>query len=70
MNDRRGARPRVLVADPRQTVESAKLLTEEMERLGASSARAAARLFDARRALRDASLLRRLFSRRPCSRCR
>lgn len=55
---------RILVTQPRWTTESAKLLTAEMERLGASSARAAVRLFDAREEIRYDSLLRRLFARR------
>ncbi|MEY9212512.1 hypothetical protein NI17_005280 [Thermobifida halotolerans] len=64
MNDSRRLAIRRLVAEPRQTEESRKLLVAEMERLGAPSARAAVRCFDARRAVRDASALRRLFSRR------
>ncbi|KUP97274.1 hypothetical protein [Thermobifida cellulosilytica] len=64
MNDHRRTPPRILVADPVRSAQSDKLLSEEMERLGAPSALGAARLA-ASRDTGDAPALRRLFSRRP-----
>ncbi|AAZ55487.1 hypothetical protein JCM3263A_20710 [Thermobifida fusca] len=64
MNDRSRPTPRILVAQPMWTAESAKLFTAEMERLGAPSAHAAVCYFDARAEIRNDSLLRRLFTRR------
>lgn len=64
MNDHRRFATRHLVAEPKETEESRKLLAEEMERLGAPTAQDAARRFDARHAAREESALSRLFTRR------